>query len=460
MGIMRTKIAVTIGPSSGGSEIISKIMEIGCNIFRINFSHGSAQLWAGWVKKIRETAEKHGVEVTLIGDLKGRSLRFGDLKMPLSLKAGDKIKLVYGEITREGEAPLQDQEIINIAREGDVIVTDDGRGMMKVVGKGENSLEVEILNDIEITSRKSLVIRGKEPSGDKYYEINREAIEFAAEHDFDFLGLSFVRSVEDVRAIRDFLDKRGIDIGLIAKIETPSAVYNLRELARECDAILVARGDLGMYFPLEEIPYLQSKIVEITLGEGRPVMVATQLLGSMIREPVPSRSEIIDVVNCVRDGVDVLMLTGETAVGKYPVEAVRWLKKIIEKYEVHPRTKREIVNAELVDKFALGIVSLAENLSANIGIYTKSGNMARRIARYRPATEVIAATNSLKILRRMNILWGVKPVRAEAKDYSQGLEELERRIKTRQARGEALILTYGLIDEPVHIVKIIQTRDG
>jgi len=454
---LKTKIACTIGPSSGSRETISELIDAGCRIFRINFSHGSLELWREWTDQLRDVSNSLGVDCVLIADLRGRSIRFSSPINAVSYPAGQRFYISrHGE---GGDEPSVDSiEFFEVVSENDVLVTDDGRGLMRVLKKEGDEILVEAQNRLTVRKGKSLVIRNKEIPIPDYLSHCREQVLDAIRLGADYLGLSFVTSPRDILAIREFLEKNGADMGLIAKVETISAVASLEGIAKVSDAILVARGDLGMQFPLEEVPRLQEKIVSTVTAIGRPVIVATQLLGSMISEPVPSRSEIVDVMNCVADGVDVLMLTGETAIGSYPVEATKWLRRVIETYEESVKVKREVPQDQLVDKFALGVVELAETLNAKVGIYTKRGNTARRISRFKPRTQVFAASNDPRTIRRLMMLWGVEPIHVDSKEYDDGLAELEQKLKEQNlvGRGDTLILTYGLLDKPIHTIRIVQ----
>ncbi|MCS7146052.1 MAG: pyruvate kinase [Nitrososphaerota archaeon] len=449
---MKTKLACTLGPSLSSVEDISRAISLGCRIFRINFSHGGPSFWRRLAEAARAAAGGLGVDCVLIGDLRGGSVRVAGIEAPHTLNTGEKASLsLYGPIR------LSRPEFFKAVEVGDILVTDDGRGILKVIDKEDYSVVVEAVRPVTLSPNKSLVIRGKEVAPPNYLEASLPEIDTALELGLDFIGLSFVRNAEDVVSVRKYLDQKNSRIGLIAKVETPSAVQNIDQICEQSDAVLIARGDLGMHFPLETVPRLQERIVEAAYRSYKPVIVATQLLGSMISEPVPSRSEIVDVMSCVKDGVDVLMLTGETAIGRYPLESIQWLGMIAETYEKDMIPQRDLhPGAEIVDRFALAVVNLAESISARIAIFTVSGYMARRIARFRPVAGMIAATPDRKVIPSLSIIWGVTPLYLEAQNYTQGLEMLEKRLEEAglASPGDTYVLTYGLVKEPVHIVKM------
>jgi len=461
----KTKIAVTIGAASKTKEIIRAMALSGATIFRINFSHGSPEEWSEMVKIVREIEKELGKHFALIGDLRGPSVRLGDIENVVSVKAGELVKLVLAQESRGSDKliPLPNPTALKALRRGHVILMDDGRAAFKVESASESEAILRALTDALITSRKTIVIQGSGLDLPAITDREVNAIKFAVENGFDYIGLSYVRGEEDISMLRGILLSLGAEqTSIIAKIETPVAVRRLKEIVAAADVVLVARGDLGMHFPLEEVPELQRKIIRLCVECGKPVIVATQLLGSMIESPVPTRSEVVDVVSALMDGVDVLMLTGETAIGRYPVEAVKWLSKIIERYEptITPPKREVKPENHIGDRFASGIVSLAESLNAVIAVYTRSGRTAERIASFKPTCRVISASPNEKTLRKLALIRGIETLQVSAQSYEEGLDELEVKIRSSHdiPENSTVILTYGMRGEPVHIVKIIQLR--
>ncbi len=461
---MKTKICATIGPASADLEKIKKMIELGVSAFRINFSHGSMSDWKNFVDLIQDSCRSLNTYTAIIGDLPGPSIRIGEINGKVYLNNGDRAKIVHRDRVEDANKkviPMPLDFFFTNIHAGDILLMDDGKIQLYVEEINGREVTVRALTPAEISSRKAIVIKGREIGLPTLSERDYEAIRFCVSNDFDYIGLSYVRSAEDVELLRSKLTSLGgSEIGVISKIETMQAVTNLQEIVDSSDALLVARGDLGMHFGLEQIPRLQEMIVEKCLERGKPVIVATQLLGSMIENPVPTRSEIIDILSAIRDGVDALMLTGETAAGKYPVEAVQWLKKVIETYD-STITFRKIKlppDADVRDRFAEGITMLAESLRASIAIYTKTGRVALRISRNRPIVKVYACSGSIKTIKKISIFWGVKPVKVNAQEYFEGLDEMVSTLKSSGEIkiGDIVVLTYGLRDEPMHLVKIIQ----
>ena len=463
---LKTKIAVTIGPASAEPEKIKEIIELGASAFRINFSHGNVDEWKRYVDLIQDACKNLNKHIALIGDLPGPSIRLGEIKDKVILKKNDLAKMICKdriEGSDEKVLPIPFEPFFYNINVGDILLMDDGRIQLQVVEVEKGEVTVKALTPAEISSRKAIVVKGKEIDLPTLSNRDLEAARFSVSNDLDYIGLSYVRNVKDVELLKSTLASLGgVELGVISKIETVQAVNNLTEIIDASDALLVARGDLGMHFGLEQVPRLQESIVEKCLEKGKPVIVATQLLGSMIDNPVPTRSEIVDILSAVRDGVDTLMLTGETAAGKYPVEAVKWLKKVIETYDltITPRKIRLPRDADIRDRFAEGITMLAESLRASIAIYTKTGKVALRILRNRPNVEVYACSGYIKTIRKLSILWGVKPVKVENLEYFEGLEEMLSTLRSsgEVKSGEVIVLTYGLKDEPIHLVKIVQIQ--
>ncbi|MBO3769367.1 MAG: pyruvate kinase [Candidatus Brockarchaeota archaeon] len=463
---MKTRIAVTIGHSSRSRSIIREMALSGASIFRVNFSHGSPEEWVETARLVRSVEAELGRHFALLGDLRGPSVRIGDLKTPVEVKAGEVVRIVHAAESMGGldkKIPLPNEEAFKAIRKDHVILMDDGRVAFRVESASCSEILMKALTDAVITSRKAIVIQGQDLGLPSITEEEVRAIKVAVENDFDYIGLSYVKCVEDIAALRGILISLGAkEMGIVAKIETPVGVKKLDEIIDAADGILVARGDLGMHFPLEDVPSLQESIVKKCVNKGKPVIVATQLLGSMVDSPVPTRSEIVDVVLALSQGVDVLMLTGETAVGKYPVETVSWLARIIERYESEIKPFRRMISEEssIGDRFAFGIVSLAESLGAMIGVFTKSGKTAERIASFKPDCRIISASPNVKTLRKLMLLRGVETVEVSSSEYEAGINELEVKLSRFKniPDNTIAVLTYGFRDEPVHIVRIRQIR--
>lgn len=459
---MNVKVITSLGPASGNPDVIHKMISLGVSGFRVNFAHGSPDLWSSYARAVRD-AEKHvGRYVSLIGDIVGPSLRLGELKNPITVKKGSLVRfsLVQGPSSSTEEfvvIPIDvPRRVFENISEGDIIVMDDGKLSFNVVEVGETYFDTIAQVDSIISSRKTFVVRGKEFDLPIVSKKDLDDLKFACVNSFDYVGLSYVRTAEDIAYVRKILEKFDCRLNLLAKIETLSALRNLDSIIEASDGVVVARGDLGMNLGLEEIPILQKKIIGRSRECGKPVIVATQLLESMIENPIPTRAEVVDVYEAVENGVDALMVTGETAIGKYPLEVVKWLIKIIKVAESHATQSRERSARDLRTKFVKGVVELAEDLNATLVIYSMKGNTARRASAMRPKVPVYVGVPNPEVARKLSILWGITAHVIEASTYMEGLEKLYNSmisggyLKT----GDIAVLSYGLVEEYEEVIKI------
>ncbi len=467
--MLKTKILVTIGPASNNVELVESFLREGVVGFRINFSHGDKNTWTQYIRVINEASEKIGCYPAIIGDLPGPQIRIGDFR-EFSVSRGDKVRIVYSDrVEEEKIIPLPSKKVFEVVEVGDVILLDDGRLRLHVEEVGSDYIELTALNDGVVYPRKTILVAGKDIPLPTLTHKDVEAIKYAIENKFTYLALSYTRNKRDVQTLRNLLNKLDAgNIGVIAKIETKSAVNNLSEIASASDAILIARGDLGMHYSLEEIPRLQKYIARESIRHGKPVIIATQLLESMVNSPQPTRSEVVDVMNAVHDFIDSILLTNETAIGKYPIEAIRWLKKIVREAEkwimeenIVPRVRREEPSSPR-DRFAKGLVFLAESIEAKILVYTRTGSMPLRISKYRPQIPVYTGTHSETIARKLQINYSLIPIvlekASEKTDYEKGLQLLYSKLldENELEYGDTVILSYGPRETVLHVIKIIQ----
>lgn len=445
----RTKLIASLGPSTKDPDAILSLCREGASGFRINFAHGDEGLWSSFVDYVRKAESVVGRPLALIGDLRGPSIRLGDVDKPYTVKRGELVNLVLsnsGSSDRR-ELPLPIKEVYERLEAGDTILMSDGRVRFKVIDVLNDRLELMALTDAEISSRKALVVVGKEFNLPLLRDRDLKDLGFALRSGFNYIGVSYVRRALDIKVVRDIIRRSGYEkVKIIAKIETKSAIEYLDEIIEASDVVLVARGDLGMNFGLEEVPYLQKKIISRSLELGKPVIVATQLLESLVQNSVPTRAEVVDVSTAVREGVDALMLTGETAIGKYPVEAVRWLRRIVESTEERLEIARFRHAKSLDARFAKGVTELAEDINAKLVVFSMHGNTARTIALLRPSVSFYVGTPDVQVARELSILWGVSVYEVRASSYEEGVEatyELLKGLNELQI-GDMVIQAYGL----------------
>lgn len=457
----RTKIIATIGPATNDLNTVIKLAREGVDIFRVNYSHGNADQWRQAITFVRQAEEKLGKPLPVIGDLQGPTVRTGKLDSPFQVRRGDTVYLKLSETgtAEKKEIPIPNRKVFELIEEGDIVVLGAGAVWLRVEDVQVDVARCQALNDGTCKSEQTFTILGKDIPLPCITEKDLADIEFSIEADVDYLALSFVRTSDDIRVLRDILQDKGKDnIKIIAKIETKSAVENLDSIAREADALLVARGDLAMYFPLEKIPQIQELIIRKALYYAKPVIVATQLLESMVEKPMPTRSEVVDVMAAVRQGADALMLADETAIGKYPVEAVRWLRRIIEEAEQRLEVQVDYPRGNIYDRFAHSVAQVALNLNAKILIYTRGGTTARRVSRFRPRTPIYVAASSRKLVRQLQLLWGVKPVHVqEGQDIWATLTKLlNELVKEKEVSiGDIVVMTGGIREETTNLMKVI-----
>ncbi len=414
-----TKIVCTIGPSSQEAGRLVQLITSGMDVARLNFSHGSHEQHMSVLNGVRGASKKTGEAITILQDLSGPKIRTGMVKNhSVDLVEGQKFVFTIEELLGdEQRVSTTYQSLPKDVRKGDTILVDDGKIKMTVIGVTTKEVQCEVLNGGPLSDKKGMNLPGVKVSASSLTEKDREDLKFGLANDVDYVALSFVRKGEDIRHLREVIireGKKGVKVPIIAKIEKPEAVENIDDIIAESDGIMVARGDLGVELPPEEVPLVQKMIVRKCNEAGKPVIIATQMLESMIENPRPTRAEANDVANAVLDGADAVMLSAETSVGKYPVEAVTTMDKIIRQAETvrHDRLDDEAVGiryADLFDALARAAAVLAKQLNATAIVpLTHSGSTAIRISKYRPTAPILAITGRERILRRLNLVWGVR----------------------------------------------------
>lgn len=416
--LRHTKIVCTIGPASESPETLKKMILAGMNVARLNFSHGSYEEHRRRIETVRTAAGELHRNVAILLDLKGPKIRVGDLASPLHLKAGERVTLTVeqadGTATR---IPVNYPPLPREVSSGYTILLADGLIALKVLATTETDVHCEVLNDGVLTSRKGLNLPGVRTSIEAVTEKDVADIRFGVSLDVDYVAASFVRRADDILAVRRVLEEEQSDALIIAKIETWEAISNLDEIIQVSDGIMVARGDLGLEINAEEVPLVQKRIIRDCNRVGKPVITATQMLESMVHNPRPTRAEASDVANAILDGTDAVMLSAETAVGEYPVEAVATMARIAARveealpYDEILDRNRVAARGTVTDAIAYGTCTTAADLgAAAIVTATQSGYTARMVARYRPPCPIVAVTPSQKVLRQMALVWGVHPL--------------------------------------------------
>lgn len=412
MPFPRTKIVCTLGPASNSRDILRSLMEAGLSIARVNFSHGTHEQHAETVAMVRETASELSRPVAIIGDLQGPRIRIGDLDAPRDVRDGQDVVLVPGENAQGDQFPTTYAHLCDDLKVGDRILVDDGLIELVALEVTPVSVTARVLHGGRIKSHKGINLPGVSVSAPSITEKDWADVAFAVQHDFDYLALSFVRRAQDITELREKIPRHML---VVAKIEKDSALENIESIVRASDAVMVARGDLGVELPFEEVPIAQKRIISICNKLGRPVITATQMLESMITHPRPTRAEASDVANAIIDGTDAVMLSAETAAGKYPRLAVEAMTRIITEIERHPREPRDEradpeVAVSTEQAIAAAATSAVRSLRAPaLIVFTKSGFSARIIAAHRPDVPILVLTDQERTYRQLALVWGVIP---------------------------------------------------
>ncbi len=453
----KTKIVCTLGPATDSIEIIKSMIVAGMNVARLNFSHGSHEEHARKIAMVKQARQEMGVPVGILLDTKGPEIRMRTFKGGQTVvEKGKTFTLVCGG-DFEGDcerAAISYPKLNRHVRPGDAILVNDGLIELKVTKVDKNDIICEVIEGGVISNRKSLNIPGAHIEMPYLSETDRSDILFGIAQDIEYVAASFVRSENDVKIIRNLLDANGgEEVDIIAKIENREGVTNIDSIIAASNGIMVARGDMGVEIPFEELPFIQKDIIKKCYQAGKKVITATQMLESMITNPRPTRAEISDVANAVYDGTSATMLSGETAAGKYPIETIKTMAKIIEKTEGQINYRKRFANtpvniATVTDAISHSTCSAAHDLDCKAIIaVTQTGTTARKISRFRTDVPVIAATATDKAFNKLAINWGVVSVKAEMQPNTDELfaHAIECAKKTGIVRrGDLVAITAGV----------------
>ncbi len=453
----KTKIICTLGPATDDPEVLRQLMLAGMDVARLNFSHSTAaeqKVRSDTVKKLREELD---LPVALLLDTKGPEIRVKDFNQPkITLKAGNKFTLTNRDIVGdETIASITFERLPQEVTSGAKILIDDGLIELKVISCTDTDILCTVVNGGVVSSHKGINVPGIKLSLPFISDKDKADIAFAVQEDFEFIAASFTRSAQDIIELRTELEKHNChDIRIIAKIENSDGVDNIDDIIRVSDGIMVARGDLGVEIPLEEIPVIQKELIKKGYNAGKQVITATQMLDSMMKNPRPTRAETTDVANAIYDGTSAIMLSGETAAGEYPALAVKTMARIAERTEqdidyvgrFKKRDVRELPN--VTSAISHATCTTAHDLGAvAIITVTKSGRTARMISKYRPECPIISGTTDPKVQRQMNLSWGVVPIMVDEKNNTDELfdhaVDVARKKKFVQS-GDLVVITAGV----------------
>ena len=421
----KTKVVCTMGPNTNDRELLKKLIENGMDVARFNFSHGDHEEQKSRMDLLKELRQELNTNTAILLDTKGPEIRTGVLKggKRIMLKAGEQFTLTTEEIEGdESKVSITYEGLVQDVDAGRVILIDDGLIELKVVGKSEKEIFCEVINGGELGERKGVNVPNVAVRLPAITEKDKDDIRFGVEQGIDFIAASFVRNAECVLEIKAYLKELGAPyVPIIAKVENAEGIKNIDEIIRAADGVMVARGDLGVEIPAEEVPYLQKMIIQKCNMNFKTVITATQMLDSMMRNPRPTRAEVTDVANAVYDGTDAVMLSGETAQGKYPLEALQMMVHIIQNTEQHLDYEGMLektgghLKSGVSSAIGYSSVLAASNLNAKCIITPSvSGATARVVSNLRPRQVILGVTPNERTLRRMSIYWGVKPIKSQA----------------------------------------------
>ncbi len=472
--LRRAKIICTIGPACGNEAMMRELLRSGMDIARLNFSHGAHEDHAHSIQRLRRAAQREGRTVCILQDLQGPKIRTGLLEQrkPVSIKTGSVVTITPQEIP--GNATRISTTFPDLARElspGARILLSDGLIELKVRSIRGKDVLCDVINGGLLGEHKGINLPGVALSIPALTQKDREDLEFGLKHGVDAVAISFVRTAADVKMVKHIIATHESDVPVIAKLEKPQAIDHLEEILEAADGVMVARGDLGVEVAPEKVPVIQKHVIRRAATWRKPVITATQMLESMIENPRPTRAEASDVANAIFDGSDAVMLSGETASGKYPRESVSIMSRIVVEAESNMedlgqfRRRRERRSLSVAETICESIAHAAEDLPmGGIAIYTETGNTARMISKYRPQAPIYAFTHIPRVVQRMNLYWGVHPVRCpQARSAEQMVtmaeQDLVRRgvlepgdvlgvvAGTRQASGSTNLMRLHVVTE-------------
>ncbi len=453
--VRRTKIVATLGPASASEGVLEALLRAGVDVVRINSSHGTPELRARWMELVCSLRERLGRHVALLVDLQGPRIRVGELSQPKELKEGAEVVLVPESEATGDEIPTTYEALARDVRPQTTMLLDDGLMAVEVSRVSGRRVYGVVRHGGTLRSHKGINLPGVQVSAPAVTDKDRGDIALALEHGADYIGVSFVRRAEDIAEVRSLVPE---SVRLVAKIEKAAALADLERIVSASDCLMVARGDLGVELPFEQVPLAQKRIIRIANRKGRPVITATQMLESMVQHPRPTRAEASDVANAILDGTDAVMLSAETAVGAYPELAVRAMVRIIGEIErvtledSGSRRRRSdrttLENPSVEDAIALATCAAAEMLHVPLIVcFTKSGFTARKIAAFRPAVPILGLSTEAVTCRQLALVWGVIPELAHrVPSYEAMLAEAREILlgKGYARPGDRIVVTAGV----------------
>lgn len=453
----RAKIICTIGPASNSEAMMRDLLRLGMDVARLNFSHGTHEEHARNIERLRRAAEKEGRTVCILQDLQGPKIRTGRLKnhTPVVLEAGSKVLITPRDISgTEKVISMTFQTLAKEVEPGSRILLSDGLIELRVTAIHDDDVECEVINGGILAEHQGINLPGAALSVPSLTDKDRADLEFGLDHGVDLVALSFVRSTADVLAVKELIRQHDSKVLVTAKLEKPQAIEALEDILEVTDSVMVARGDLGVELPPERVPVIQKHVIKKAAEWRKPVITATQMLESMIENPRPTRAEASDVANAIFDGTDAVMLSAETASGKYPREAVAIMSRIAIEAERSmleegppPRRRRTNHRLSVAETICESMAHAANDLDmCAIAVFTESGNTAKLISKYRPKAQIFGFSHMPHVCNRMNLLWGVQPVLHQPARSAEDMVDMAERELLNQGKvrpGEVMGVVAG-----------------
>jgi pyruvate kinase len=468
------KIVCTLGPSSHSEEIMRELMRAGMDVARLNFSHGTHEDHANVIQCLRKAAAAEQRTICILQDLQGPKIRTGKLRdhAPIVLKPGSRVTITTRDVLGTPERIATGfQSLPREVTPGGRILLSDGKLSLVVLDTTEDEVITEVIDGGLLAENQGINLPGTVASIPSLTEKDHKDLEFGLKHGVDVVAVSFVRTAEDVRQVKNIIAEHGFDIPVIAKLEKPQAIDNLESIFEITDGVMVARGDLGVEVAPEKVPAIQKHVIRRAMEWRKPVITATQMLDSMIQNPRPTRAEASDVANAIFDGTDAVMLSGETASGKYPRESVAMMSRIVVEAEAHQarnganerrREKRQVSISEAICE---SVAHMGEEVNLSvISVYTESGNTARLISKYRPKAEVFAFCHVEPICNFLNLLWGVQPLLCEQVHSVEGMvrnadDELKKRGVVKPGDVMAIVAGTQATSGSTNFIRLHRVRE-
>ncbi|XP_010540768.1 PREDICTED: plastidial pyruvate kinase 3, chloroplastic [Tarenaya hassleriana] len=470
----KTKIVCTIGPSTSSREMIWKLAETGMNVARLNMSHGdhaSHQKTIDIVKEYNSQFADRAIAIML--DTKGPEVRSGDVPQPIFLKEGQEFNFTIKRgVSSEDTVSVNYDDFINDVEVGDILLVDGGMMSLAVKSKMGDLVKCVVIDGGELKSRRHLNVRGKNPSDHSRNHKDWEDIKFGVENQVDCYAVSFVKDAKVVHELKNYLKSCKADISVIVKIESADSIQNLHSILSASDGAMVARGDLGAELPIEEVPLLQEEIIRRCRSMQKPVIVATNMLESMIDHPTPTRAEVSDIAIAVREGTDAIMLSGETAHGKYPLKAVKVMHTVATRTEASLPVRTSAIGGaykvHMGEMFAFHASIMANTLKTPIIVFTRTGSMAVLLSHYRPSSTIFAFTNQRRIMQRLVLYQGVMPIFMEFSDdaedtFARALKLLQDKEMLKEGQHVTLVQSGAQPiwrEESTHVIQVRKIKIG